>query len=191
MCATFIFIIKWYDVDGTPGRHLKKIPFPQHQQNYVNTLTWIVNIKNNETVDGDFVDKIERDMNLKFIRKFRDLDDHFVFAHVNSDNLNFTLSDDEIKHIIKEVEVGLQADPSVNWFSHQKIVSRQKRQWMPFTDPAYRQQWHLVNVMIFYSSVCSQLYLRHIKTTSSSVQAFLVFFISAMILTVLLFLDIL
>ena len=164
MTLTLSFIIL-SDLDcGSMGRlQAKKFVYPGHTPSK-HSLLWVVNVDSNISENAD---EIAHDLDLVNIGQFKDFDNHFIFAHKCFSSNNNTLTvrnvhsmhmkvynDSDFEGLIVSIEKKLEKHEDVVWFSHQRILSRQKRDvspingpFMNFEDPLYRQQWHLVSTI--------------------------------------------
>lgn len=146
----------------TWGKHRKKIPEPAHKKTSENSLIWAVYV---ESHNKDNVDKIADDLDLINLGQVGELHNHYLFAHKLHSNFSGTKtvstvhkhhsrihSKQKIAKKVTETEEHLERHPDINWFSHQKVLSRGKRfltkevSYMDFEDPYYRSQWHLVSL---------------------------------------------
>ncbi|KAH3703105.1 hypothetical protein DPMN_078134 [Dreissena polymorpha] len=129
------------------------------------SLIWTVHVKTNGKLSNTETAKnIAQDLNMTFIGKVRGFDNHFTLTHFVRTVDNHTIKSAHAYHdcsytnleksLLKaNVENQLTAHADILWFSHELILSRNKRwfqvnfNFMDFTDPYYRQQWHLTNTM--------------------------------------------
>lgn len=151
-------------IGGIWDKQPKKVPDPAHRHNVKDSLIWAVNIENNNIKNKDDVDKIAGDLDLVNLGQVGELHNHYLFAHKLHANFsgNKTVStvhnhhsehhsSEDFQRKIGEIEEKLEKHDDINWYSHQKVLSRGKRsldfdlQYMDFEDPYYRKQWHLVS----------------------------------------------
>lgn len=139
--------------------HKKKFIYPEHTSTK-HSLLWVVNIKSMGNVSKQ-AHQVACDLDLVNLGQFRDFQNHFIFAHEfsNAGNSSLTIrkvhslhldtyNESEFESLVDFTEGRLEAHADVLWFSHQRILSRQKRDikpFMNFVDPLYPQQWHLVS----------------------------------------------
>ena len=70
-------------------------------------------------------------------------------AHAHHVN---TYTEEDMLLLVDKIETSLDRHPGIEWYSHQRILPRQKRwiapdyDFMDFKDPAYHDQWHLVRI---------------------------------------------
>ncbi|XP_045207949.2 proprotein convertase subtilisin/kexin type 7-like [Mercenaria mercenaria] len=158
----FIVCLTVYTLIGeTWDRPGKKVPDPAHMQNTENSLIWAVNIERN---NNDDIDKIANDLDLINLGQVGELHNHYLFAHKLHANFSGSKtvstvhrhhselhSKEKIAEKMRDIEAKLDKHDDINWYSHQKVLSRGKRflgfqvPYMDFEDPFYRKQWHLTN----------------------------------------------
>ncbi|XP_060578568.1 proprotein convertase subtilisin/kexin type 7-like [Ruditapes philippinarum] len=164
LCLGSVVFLAAYILTGeTWGRQQqeKKIPDPAHKKTSENSLIWAVHIK---THDKDNIDRIASDLDLINLGQVGELHHHYLFAHKLHRNFSGskTVSTVHLHHLklhsgqkiakkVEETENKLVKHEDIEWFSHQKLLSRGKRfltydlPFMDFEDPFYRKQWHLTN----------------------------------------------
>ena len=117
------------------------------------TLSWAVKIQHqshrksvNRTHVDFLADVIADDLRLKNYGQVGELIGHYLFvADSYHEALNGSMNWDLVGKIRSKTEGALARHPMIEWFNQQTIRRRFKRA-LHFSDPSYKNQWHLVGI---------------------------------------------